>query len=176
MVELSRETVWVSGSENKLRDLESVELGTVDLGQLHKESNTLEFDIVLPEGVTNMTGDAKVSATITFPKLAKKKVSVSMERFSHTGVPAGATVTWITQVLEVELRGPKDQINRITEKDLTVTMDFTNEELGSVSKVPKVTISGSYPDVGAVTVPAITATVQIPTIDTMEAATDAAAG
>ena len=176
VVELSRETVWVSGSENKLRDLESVELGTVDLGQLHNESNTLEFDIVLPEGVTNMTGDAKVSATITFPKLAKKKVSVSMERFSHTGVPAGATVTWITQVLEVELRGPKDQINRITEKDLTVTMDFTNEELGSVSKVPKVTISGSYPDVGAVTVPAITATVQIPTIDTMEAATDAAAG
>ena len=176
VIELSRETIWVSGSENKLRALEFVELGTVELGQLQKESNTLEFDIVLPEGVTNMTGDAKVSVKITFPELAKKKVSVSMDRFNHTGVNAGATVTWITQVLEVELRGPKSQINKITEKDLTVTMDFTNEELGSVSKVPKVTISSEYSGVGAVSVPAITATMQIPSTEAIEETTDAAAG
>lgn len=175
-IEKSRETVWVSGSENKLRDLESIELGTIDLAQLQMESNTLEFDIVLPEGVTNMTGDAKVSATITFPELAKKKVSVSMDRFNHTGVPTDTTVTWITQVLEVELRGPKDQINKITEKDLTVTMDFTDEELGSVSKVPKVTISSSYPGVGAVSVPALTATMQIPSTEAAEEPTNAAAG
>lgn len=170
-IELSRETVWVSGSENRLRDLESVELGTVDLTQLQMESNTLEFDIILPEGVTNMTGDAKVTATITFPELAKKKLSVSMDKFHHTGVPTGATVTWITQVLEVELRGPKDQIDKITENDLTVTMDFTDEEMGSVSKVPKLTIASGFPGVGAVSVPAITATMQIPTTEATEGAT-----
>ena len=174
-IELSRETVWVSGSENKLRDLESVELGTVDLAQLQQETNTLEFDIILPEGVTNMTGDAKVTATITFPELAKKKISISMDKFTHTGVPTGATVTWITQVLEVELRGPKEQINKITEKDITVSMDFTDEELGNVSKVPKLSIAGEYAGVGAVSVPAITATMQIPVTEATEA-TDAAGG
>lgn len=176
LIEMSRETVWVSGSENKLRSLESVELGAVELGQLQKESNTLEFDIVLPEGVTNMTGDAKVSVTITFPELAQKKISVSMDRFNHTGVPAGATVTWITQVLEVELRGPKSKINKITGKDLTITMDFADEELGSVSKVPKVTISADFSGVGAVSVPALTATVQIPSTEVTEETTDATAG
>ena len=177
VIDLSRETVWVSGSENRLRDLESVELGTVDLAQLQNESNTLEFDIVLPDGVTNMTGDAKVTATITFPELARKKISIGMNKFNHTGVPSGATVTWITQVLEVELRGPKDQINKITENDLTVTMDFTDEEMGNVSKVPKLNISGSLTAIGAVSVPAITATMQIPTTEaTTEATANATTG
>lgn len=175
-IELSRETVWVSGSENKLRDLEFVQLGTVELAQLQQESNTLEFDIILPEGVTNMTGDAKVTATITFPKLAKKKLTISMDKFSYTGVPAGASVTWITQVLEVELRGPKEQIDKISEKDITVSMDFTNEELGNVSKVPKLNFAAEYAGVGAVSVPAITATMQIPTTEATEAGTDAAGG
>lgn len=175
-IKLSRETVWVSGSENKLRDLESVELGTVDLAQLQQESNTLEFDIVLPEGVVNMTGDAKVTATITFPELAKKKISINMDKFAYTGVPAGVTVTWITQVLEVELRGPKDQINKITEKDLTVTMDFTDEALGNVSKVPKLNIASDFSGVGAISVPAITATMQNSTTEATEVGADATAG
>lgn len=172
-IDLSRETVWVSGSENRLRDLNAIDLGSVDLAQLQRESNTLEFDIILPEGVTNMTGDAKVTATITFPELAKKKLSIGMDKFQHTGVPSGATVSWITQVLEVELRGPKDQINKITENDLTVTMDFADEELGNVSKVPKLNIAAGFSGVGAVSVPAITANMQIPTT---EATADATTG
>ena len=99
-----------------------------------------------------------------------------MDRFNHTGVPAGATVTWITQVLEVELRGPKSKINKITGKDLTITMDFADEELGSVSKVPKVTISADFSGVGAVSVPALMATVQIPSTEVTEETTDATAG
>lgn len=160
VIELSRESVWVSGSESKLRDLELVELGTVDLAQLQEETNTIEYDIVLPEGVTNMTGDAKVTATITFPELSRKKISVSMDKFQSTGVPAGAAVTWITQVLEIEVRGPKDQITKITEKDITVTMDFAEESFGSVSKVPKIIINSELSGVGAVSVPAITANLQ----------------
>lgn len=176
-IELSMETLWVSGSENKLRDLESVELGTVDLAQLQKESNTLEFDIILPEGVTNMSGETKVTATVSFPELARKKLSVTMDKFQHTGVPTGAVIVWITQVVEVELRGPKDQIQKITEKDITLTMDFADEEMGNVSKVPKFNISSSFPGVGAVSVPAITANMQIPVTEaTTEATANATTG
>ena len=168
VVDLSLQSIWVSGSESKLRDLDAIELGSVDLSQLQKESNTMEFDVVVPEGVTNMTGETKVIATITFPELAKKKISVSVDNFKHTGAPDGMTVTWITQVLEVEVRGPQDLIKKIGEKDITVTMDFTDEEPGSVSKVPKITISSEYEGVGAVSVPAITANLQEMTPDGTE--------
>ena len=159
-IELSQQTVWVCGTETKLRDLDAVELGTVELAQLQKDSNTLEFEIVLPEGVTNVTGETKVTATVTFPELGKRKLSVSMDRFFSTGVPEGAAVTWITQVIELELRGNKQQIQKLTEKDITVTLDFTDEALGSINKVPKITLGSDYDSVGALSVPAITASLQ----------------
>ena len=169
-IELQRETdtIWVSGSENRLRDLEAVELGTINLADLKNDTNTLTFDIVLPEGVTNMTGESEVTVTVTFPALSKKKLTIGKESFQTIGVPVGSTVNWITGVVEVELRGPKAAIKSITEDDVTVTVDFTDEELGNVSKVPKITISNSYSSVGAISVSTVTAALQL--IETADAA------
>ena len=75
--------------------------------------------------------------------------------------PEGAEVVWITEMVEVELRGHKDTIKKLTEKDITVAVDFSGEELGSVSKVPKITLPSGYSDVGAVSVSTVTATLQM---------------
>lgn len=162
-IELQRETttLWVSGSENKLRDLTEIELGTVNLAELKAESNTLTFDIVLPEGVTNMTGETQVTATITFPELGTKKLTISKAQFQAASVPEGAEAMWISEMVDVELRGPKELIKNITEKDVVVTVDFTGEELGTVSKVPQITLEGEYSRVGAVSVSQITVALQV---------------
>lgn len=162
-IELQRETdtIWVSGSESKLRDLEAIELGTVNLADLKEETNTLTFDVVLPEGVTNVTGETQVTAVISFPELGSKKLSVGKTQFVATGVPEGAEVVWITEVVEVELRGPRDLIKNLTEKDVTLSVDFTDEKIGSVSKVPKITLAKAYDGIGAVSVPTVTATLQM---------------
>ena len=160
-VELSKESIWVSGSENKLKDLESIVLGTVDLTDLQEESNELTFDVVLPEGVTNETGETQVTVTITFPDLMKKKLTITKDRFQAIGVPEGAEAGWITEMVEVEVRGHKDLIRTITAEDLTVTVDFAGEEVGIVSKVPKITMSTTYAGVGAISVSAVTANLQI---------------
>lgn len=160
-VELSKESIWVSGSENKLKDLESIVLGTVDLTDLQEENNELTFDVVLPEGVTNETGETQVTVTITFPDLMKKKLTITKDRFQAIGVPEGAEAGWITEMVEVEVRGHKDLIRTITAEDLTVTVDFAGEEVGIVSKVPKITMSTTYAGVGAISVSAVTANLQI---------------
>lgn len=162
-IELQRETttLWVSGSESKLRDLTEIELGTVNLAELKAESNTLTFDIVLPEGVTNMTGETQVTAVITFPDLGVKKLTINKAQFQAAGVPEGAEALWISEMVDVELRGHKDLIKNVTEKDVIVTVDFTGEELGTVSKVPQITLSGDYASVGAMSATQITAALQI---------------
>lgn len=162
-IELQRETttLWVSGSESKLRDLNEIVLGTVNLAELKAESNELTFDIVLPEGVTNMTGETQVTAIITFPELGTKKLTVNKAQFQAAGVPTGAEALWISEIVDVELRGPKDLVKNITEKDVIVTVDFTGEELGTISKVPQITLGGDYASVGAVTVSPVTAALQI---------------
>ena len=160
-LELTRDSIWVSGNEARLRDLESVELGTVNLSDLKEEPNTRVFEIILPEGVTNMTGETEVTATISFPDLVRKKLTISKNKFVTTGVPEGTEVVWITEMVEVELRGPSALMKKLSEKDITVSVDFTDEELGGVSKVPKITLGSGYADVGAISVSAITATLQV---------------
>ena len=164
-IDLSRETVWVSGSENKLRELEFVELGTVNLAELKEETNEMVFDVVLPEGVTDLNGQTQVTATITFPELAKKKLSIPKSQFQASDVPSETEVVWITEAVEVELRGPKDQIKNITERDVSITVDFSDEALGGVIKVPKVSFGSDFPGVGAISVPSVTATLQTEVTD-----------
>ena len=154
-------SIWVAGAENKLRDLEQVELGTVNLAELKDETNTLTFEILLPEGVTNINDVQEVTATISFPDLRTKKLTISKDQFLAAGVPADAEVIWVTETVEIELRGPKPLIKKITEKDIVVTMDFSSEELGSVNKVPKITLGSAYSDVGTISVSSVIATLQI---------------
>lgn len=154
-------SIWVAGAENKLRDLEQVELGTINLAELKDETNTLTFEILLPEGVTNINDVQEVTATISFPDLRTKKLTISKDQFLAAGVPADAEVIWVTETVEIELRGPKALIKKITEKDIVVTMDFSSEELGSVNKVPKITLGSTFSDVGAISVSSVIATLQI---------------
>ena len=153
-------SIWVAGAENKLRDLEQLELGTVNLAELKDETNTLTFEILLPEGVTNINDIREVTATISFPDLRTKKLTITKDQFLAAGVPAGAEVTWVTETVEIELRGPKALIKKITEKDVVVTMDFSSEELGSVNKVPKITLGSAYSNVGTISVSSIIANLQ----------------
>lgn len=160
-VEYSRESIWVSGAENRLKDLEYIELGTIELATLSDNTNTMTFEIILPDGITNMTGETEVTVTVSFPNLARKKLTVHKDKFVTTGVPKDAEVIWLTEMVEVELRGPREKINKLTEQDITVAVDFAGEELGSVSKVPKVTLGSGYSDVGAVSVSSLMATLQL---------------
>ena len=160
-VELDIDSIWVAGTENKLRDLDQVELGTVNLADLKDETNTMTFEVLLPEGVNNINGVTEVTATVSFPELSKKKLTISKEQFLAAGVPEGAEVIWVTEAVEIELRGPKSLIKKIKEKDIVVTMDFSAEELGNVNKVPKITFASGYEDVGTISVSSLIATLQL---------------
>ena len=165
-IEMSQETLQISGSESKLKELDSLELGTIKLAELKKNVNTLEFEIQLPEGVTNTTGKTTVTVTVTFPNLSQKTLEIPSENFLHTGVPAGYEVQWITEILEVELRGPRNLINEIGAEDITAVLDFSGEEPGNVMKAPKLTLSSKYSSLGAVSNNTITAVLREATVGT----------
>lgn len=160
-VELSRDSIVVSGNEARLRELEYIELGSVNLAELMDETNTMDFEIVLPDGITNSSGVTEVTATITFPDLVRKTFSINKAQFQTIGVPEGANVIWITEVVEVELRGLRESMQALTDRDIKVTVDFTGENLGSISKVPQINLPDAYSNVGEVSVSAVTATLQM---------------
>ena len=144
-IQIDPKTIKVAGSEALLEGLDSLVLGTVNLADI-TEDTTLTFPITLTEGLTNLSGQTEATVTIAFPELEVKTLSVN--KIQVVNVPAGMKVNVGTQVCTVTVRGPKAQIDAITEEHLSVRVDLTNVELGENMYAAQVYVDGAFPGVG----------------------------
>lgn len=150
-------TIRVSGPEALLEDLEYLELGTIDLGTMTK-AETLEFDVVLPEGVTNETGVTTAKVDVNFPNLRTRKLSVTDIQIAN--LPEGLAAELITESIELTLRGLAAQVDAIKASDLTVTVDLSDSQPGTFTKGVSITIDSKYPDVGMMGTYSVSVTVK----------------
>ncbi len=140
-ITMDLEKIQISGSEQMLSEMaDTLVLGDLKLAEVLEDSK-LEYEIKLPEGITNLTGKSKVSVQVDFQGLVKKTVEVS--RFIQRGLPITMEATLLTQALTVELRGPAAQIEAVTEEDLVVTVDLSNAQPGTDTYKATVTITNS---------------------------------
>ena len=148
-------SILISGSDTLLEGLDSLELGSINLGEI-SEDTEMVYPIKLPEGVANDTGVTEAMVSISFPELATKTLTV--RNIVAVNVPAGFKATIITKALELVIRGPKDKIESLKAEDITVTVDFTGAEAGTV-KI-KAEIDCGDPEFGAVGSYTVSATVK----------------
>ena len=159
-IKIEPKTIRVSGSDALLEGLTSLEIGTINLGEILTDE-TMTFPIVLPEGVTNITGTTEATVEIKFPNLQLKTLNVT--QIEAINVPDGMEVDMLTQALEVKVRGPIALVERLKETDITVTVDFTGAEPGTATVNAAIVLASGYTDVGAVGTYNVTATVQAKT-------------
>lgn len=129
-ITIDPQTILVSGSDNLLENINEIVLGSVNLGEMSADQ-VVTFPIKLPEGITNETGVTEASVDIRFPDLGFKELSV--QNIQLTNVPEGMEAVLITQNLPVQVRGPKDILEGITEENVAVTVDLTDEQLGTAT-------------------------------------------
>lgn len=156
-ISIEPSTIRISGSDALLEDLDELDLGTIDLAELVNDVN-LTYPIQLPEGITNETGITEAIVSIKFPNLRVRTLRVT--NIEAINVPDGMAVEMITQSLQISFRGPAAMVNAMTEKDILVTVDFTDAELGTDTKKATVTISSKYDGVGAVGTYSVSVTVK----------------
>lgn len=154
-ITVSPETIWVSGSDNLLENLNGLDLGSINLAEV-QENGIFTFPIKLPEGISDESGVTEATVEVKLPDLAVKMLTV--KDFNAVNVPAGMDVDILTKSLEIQLRGPASLIADLTESDVSVTVDFTDTQTGTV-KV-KAQIICHSPEVGAVGVYTVSATVR----------------
>lgn len=154
-ITIEPKTIWVSGSDTLLENIESLEIGTIELAEI-PEDQTLTFPIKLPEGITDETGVTEVTVSVEFPELATKTLTVT--QIDAVNIPSGMRVDLLTKALEIQVRGPKDQIESLEASDFAVTADFSDVEAGT-AKV-KADITSSVEGVGAVLSYYVSATVR----------------
>ncbi len=156
-ITINPETIRVCGSAAALEDLDELVLGTVNLADYTKAAE-ITFDIVMPEGVTNMTGLTKATVSLQFPTLTTR--SFTIEDIQVLNVPEGLDVELTTLSLEIVLRGPSEEVSKITLEDITVTADFANTEVGTSSRKVQITLSPEFANTGALGSYSVYATVR----------------
>lgn len=136
----------VSGSEMALKDLEELQLGTLNLGEIPEDMEKT-FTIKLPEGVTNLSNISDAVVTVSFPELATREFTVT--DIKTRNVPTGMVADLLTKQLTVTVRGPKALIEKMEDADVTVQIDLTGVE-GSIAAEAKITFPSEFEGVGAV--------------------------
>ena len=145
-VSIEPRTIRVSGSEALLNGLDVLELGTVNLGEIASDK-ILTMPIILPEGITNETGITEAAVDVRFPNLTTKTMSV--DNIELINIPEGLEAELVTKILEINLRGPKDMIEDITEKQVTVKVDLTEAQTGTDKYTVVIEIGSGFAGVGA---------------------------
>ena len=156
-IELSHTMLSISGTEAKIAGLKEIVLGTLDLAKI-KEPTTLEFEVKLPEGVTNETGVTVVSVHVSFPNMATKPFQVT--NISCINVPAGMDVQVSAQQVEVIIRGSEAKLSRLHEEDISVVIDLAEAVQGTEKYTATIQLAEGFAELGAVGTYSVTVTLQ----------------
>ena len=144
--DINPQTIKVSGSEAALEGLDSINLGTINLGD-YLNATPLPFQIPQIEGVTNLTGVTEAVVDLKFPGLTNKEITV--ENIELINIPEGMTAELITEKITLIIRGPSSDMAKLMLEDVKITVDLTGAEAGTSTYKAKVVI-GAYPALGAV--------------------------
>ena len=146
-VVLSHKILRVSGSEENLADLTELKLDPIDLSQV-VDTAKFERTVVLPAGISNVTGVDKITVTVTVNGLATTRLTVKNIHPKNTN---NLQADIYTEVLQVTFRGPESVIDKLTADDVTAYADFTGLTSGIYSEVPVLfAFNGRFANVGAI--------------------------
>ena len=118
----------VSGSRAKLEGLTSLVVGTIDLSTVTENVSTHTITVTMPNGITNRDEFQEVTVTVKLKGLKTKTLTVrniSVENEPDKLIPSG-----IPNSLDITLRGPADQMDKLNENKVSVILDLNNTKVG----------------------------------------------
>ena len=157
-ITLSPEYITVAGPASVVDEMEYLNLGTLDLAELTAKNKTLTFDLTMPNGVTNVSGETQAIAQITLSGLAEKTLDISA--FTLYNEPDNLAVTVKTTLLQILIRGPVEEIPEVEAEDLVVSVDLADFKQAGTYSIPVEINSHKFPQVGIVGSASITITIE----------------
>ena len=138
-ISIQPETIHVHGLREDLVGLDTLVIGSIKLAEYDADAD-LTFELVLPDNVEVMGDTQTVNVSLKFPELQIKEFTV--KSFEMVGLPKNFRATILAKELKVRLRGPKDIVEQITEKNLKIELDMSDVKTGNSNVQAKVVIYG----------------------------------
>ena len=144
---LSHSSITLSGDATQMAGISEISLGTLALEDV-QGSETLTYDILIPDGVNNLSGITSATLTISSGDISTKEVEAT--HFSYENFSGDHTVTVVTSSLPVTLRGSASDLEAIYGSAVHVIADLSDiaADSGSYTVPARIEVSGY--DVGAV--------------------------
>lgn len=136
------DSIMVSGSQADLEGLKEISLGDIELSDVYG-TNTFTKEIALSPELTNVSGITEVEVTVIIEGLTTRTMKVS--NIEIINKPAGYEAEAITKSCSVLIRGPEEDVEKVTESQLRIVADLSNTDPSTGSRtVPvKVYLDGS---------------------------------
>lgn len=147
LIKIEPETIQVAGSEMQLADLDKLILGTINLADI-EDGQELIFPITLPDGVDNQTGLQEAKVTVKFPNMVVKELQVT--KIQTANKPADIRANVVSRAVNVKVRGPKDLIEGISARDITVLVDLAEAKEGRTTMKAQLVFADAYKACGLV--------------------------
>lgn len=144
---LSYSSITLSGDASQMTAIDEITLGTLALEDVHG-SETLTYDIPVPDGINNLSGITSVTLSISSGSITSKNVEAT--HFSYENFSGEHSVSVVTSSLPVTLRGPASDLDAIDGSEVRVIADLSDIAADSGSYTVPARVEVSSYDVGAV--------------------------
>ena len=136
---ISPSTVVLSGEPEAFKDFNSILIGSVDLMNF-AESKVESFKIIIPNNFTNVSQVTEAVVSVDIMGLEARHFMTT--NIQSANVPDGMRETVITQSLDILIRGPQEDIDRIFPSNIRVMVNLAGFKSGTSSVVAKVFVDG----------------------------------
>ena len=116
-------TITVKGSAEDLEGMNSLNVGNIGLSTVPtNKAYTGTFNIVLPDNLTNMTGEETAAVTVELKNLKEKTLRVTNLELANT--PSNLKASLGTVSLQIKVRGPSDVMDAVTASSIRAVADL----------------------------------------------------
>lgn len=144
---LEPQTVTVSGDAATVESIGEIVLDTLALDTLSEQENFV-YDIVLPDGISNLSGTNTATLTITQGDTGIRTLNAT--RFDYENLSTKREVSIVTSTLSVTLRGTQEDLAAVTPEQVRVVADLSDVADASGSYTVPANVYVDELDLGAV--------------------------
>ena len=138
-VDILPKEITISGEESAIDELESISLGSINLGEISTAESVMTFTIDIPQGMKNISGETEATAVITIGSDMDTR-SYTVTDFRLENPPEGFVGTVVTQTLEVDLRGRSEDFDDLDDARITAVAELSSLGSGSGTYSVPVTV------------------------------------
>ncbi|NLY70874.1 MAG: hypothetical protein GX076_04230 [Clostridiales bacterium] len=124
------ETIKIKGSEEAIKDIESVAAEPIDISDIDKEAD-FPLTIVLPEGVELANGFENLVARVTILPVSKKEFEFDVDEINLEGLTRGKSVNTRIETVGLVVEGRKEIVDELTKDKFKLLIDVSDLKKGN---------------------------------------------